>query len=49
MAKKEVSGRKIVAEDSAAVGAITQPRFAALVAMAAPDLGWLVVTDNDTG
>lgn len=37
------------AEHTNAVGAITQPRFAALVAEAAPQLGWLVVTDDDSG
>ena len=30
------------------VGAITQPRFAALVAEAGPDLGWVVVTDGNS-
>jgi crotonobetaine/carnitine-CoA ligase len=34
---------------SGAVGAITQPRFADLVAAAAPDLGWRVVTATDNG
>ena len=37
------------AEHSGAVGAITQPRFAALVAQAAPNLGWYVVTATDNG
>jgi carnitine-CoA ligase len=37
------------AEDSAAVGAITQPRFAELVGAAAPGLRFLVSTDNDSG
>ena len=32
-----------------AVGAITQPQYAALVKNAAPQLGWLVVTDDDSG
>jgi crotonobetaine/carnitine-CoA ligase len=31
------------------VGAITQPRFAALVAEAGPDLGWIVVTEDNSG
>lgn len=31
------------------VGAITQPRYAALVAQAGPDLGWVVVTEDDSG
>jgi carnitine-CoA ligase len=31
------------------VGAITQPQFAELVAEAGPDLGWVVVTDDDSG
>ena len=31
------------------VGAITQPKFAALVAEAGPDLGWIVVTDDNSG
>lgn len=31
------------------VGAITQPRFASLVAEAGPDLGWIVVTDDNSG
>lgn len=35
------------AEDSEAVGAITQPRFEALVAGAAPQLQWLVCLDED--
>ena len=34
---------------SGAVGGVTQPRFAALVREAAPDLGWLVVTADDNG
>ena len=37
------------AQHSGAVGAITQPRFAALVAAAAPDLAWRVVTETDNG
>jgi crotonobetaine/carnitine-CoA ligase len=37
------------AEHSQAVGAITQPRFAALVAAAAPQLPWCVVTETDNG
>ena len=35
------------ASDSAPVGAITQPRFAPLVAAAAPQLGWLTSLDAD--
>ena len=31
------------------VGAITQPKFASLVAEAGPDLGWIVVTDDNSG
>ena len=31
------------------VGAITQPKFASLVAEAGPDLGWVVVTDDNSG
>lgn len=34
---------------SGAVGAVTQPRFADLVAAAAPALAWRVVTDTDNG
>lgn len=37
------------ASHSGAVGAITQPRFAQLVAAAAPALGWLAVTATDSG
>ena len=37
------------ASDAAAVGAITQPRFAELVNSACKDLGWLVVTETDNG
>ena len=37
------------AEHTKAVGAITQPQFAELVAEAAPDLGWYVVTADDSG
>jgi len=36
-------------EQTACVGAITQPKFAALVAEAGPELGWIVVTDNNSG
>ena len=32
-----------------AVGAITQPQFASLVAEAGPDLAWVVVTDDNSG
>ena len=31
------------------VGAITQPKYASLVAEAGPDLGWIVVTDDNSG
>ena len=31
------------------VGAITQPKFASLVDEAGPDLGWVVVTDDNSG
>ena len=31
------------------VGAITQPKYAALVAEAGPDLAWIVVTDDNSG
>jgi carnitine-CoA ligase len=31
------------------VAAVTQPQYAAVVAKAAPDLRWVVVTDNDSG
>ncbi len=34
---------------SGSVGGITQPRFAALVREAAPELGWLAVTETDNG
>jgi crotonobetaine/carnitine-CoA ligase len=37
------------ADDSAAVGAITQPRYAELVAAHASRIGWLVSTDDDAG
>ncbi len=37
------------ASHSGAVGGITQPRFAALVAAAAPGLAWLAVTESDNG
>lgn len=37
------------AAHSGAVGAITQPRFADLVASAAPALAWRAVTDTDNG
>lgn len=45
------SGEEIAyfAEHSGAVGAITQPRFAALVAEAAPQLAWRVATETDNG
>src|ERR1700722_12649597 len=35
--------------DSGVVGAITQPRFAEVVATSGPSLLWRVVTDNDSG
>lgn len=37
------------AADSAAVGAITQPRYAELVAKSAPGLRFLLCTDHDSG
>jgi crotonobetaine/carnitine-CoA ligase len=37
------------AEHSGAVGAVTQPKFADLLAAAAPGLAWRVVTDTDNG
>ncbi len=37
------------AAHSGAVGAITQPRFAGLVAEAAPQLNWICVTGTDNG
>ena len=37
------------AGDAAVVGAITQPRLAALVDASAPHLRWLAVTDHDSG
>jgi len=37
------------ADHSGAVGAVTQPRFAALLAAAAPRLPWLAVTETDNG
>ena len=37
------------AEHTKAVGAITQPQYAALLRDAAPQLGWVVVTDDDSG
>jgi crotonobetaine/carnitine-CoA ligase len=37
------------ATHSGAVGGVTQPRFAALVREAAPDLPWLAVTADDNG
>lgn len=37
------------ASHSGAVGAITQPRFAAMVKAAAPSLAWLAVTGTDCG
>ena len=36
-------------EHAGVVGAITQPQFVSVVAEAGPDLGWIVVTDNDSG
>ncbi len=34
---------------TACVGAITQPQYAALVAEAGPQLGWMVVTEDNSG
>ncbi|HKA04900.1 MAG TPA: class I adenylate-forming enzyme family protein, partial [Acidimicrobiales bacterium] len=36
-------------EHSGAVAAITQPKFAQMVASVLPDLRWMAVTDTDTG
>src|SRR5581483_7134322 len=36
-------------EDASVVGAITQPRFAALVKAAAPRLKWIACIDHDSG
>ena len=36
-------------DHSQAVGAITQPQYTALVAEAGPGLGWIVVTDDNSG
>ena len=36
-------------EHSGAVGAITQPQFASVVAEAGPDLAWTVCTDDNSG
>lgn len=48
-AKSSADEISYFAEHSGAVGGITQPKFAALVRDAAPDLGWLVVTADDNG
>lgn len=48
-AKSSLDELRYFAEHSGAIGAITQPRFAALVAAAAPDIGWRVVTATDNG
>lgn len=37
------------ASHAGCVAAVTQPRYAALVAKAAPELRWIVVTDDDSG
>jgi crotonobetaine/carnitine-CoA ligase len=37
------------ADDSAVIGAITQPLYADLVAASAPGLSWMTVTDHDAG
>jgi crotonobetaine/carnitine-CoA ligase len=36
-------------EKTGCVGAVTQPQFAALVAESGSDLGWIVVTEDDSG
>jgi crotonobetaine/carnitine-CoA ligase len=36
-------------EHTGCVGAITQPRYSQLLAGAGPDLGWVVVTEDDSG
>jgi crotonobetaine/carnitine-CoA ligase len=40
---------KYFADDSGAVGAFTQPKFAEVLSTSAPGLRWMVVTDNDAG
>src|SRR5690606_33942665 len=37
------------ATHTGAVGAITQPQHVAVVREAVPDIGWTVVTDDDSG
>lgn len=48
-AKSTADELRYFAEHSGAVGAITQPKFADLVALAAPALGWRVMTKTDNG
>lgn len=48
-AKSTADELSYFAEHSGAVGAITQPKFADLVAEAAPTLCWRVMTDTDNG
>ncbi|MBU1376201.1 MAG: AMP-binding protein [Alphaproteobacteria bacterium] len=48
-AKSTADELRYFAEHSGAVGAITQPKFADLVALAAPALGWRVMTETDNG
>lgn len=48
-AKSTLDELQYFADHSGAVGAITQPRFAALVAQATPNVAWRVVTDTDNG
>ncbi len=48
-AKSTLDELAYFADHSGAVGAITQPRFADLVAQAAPALAWRVVTASDNG
>lgn len=48
-AKSALDELQYFAEHSGAIGAITQPRFAALVAEAAPHMRWRVATDTDNG
>jgi carnitine-CoA ligase len=40
---------KYFIDHTGCVGAITQPQYAALVAEAGPDLGWVAVTEDDSG
>ena len=48
-AKSSLDEIAYFARHSGAVGAITQPKFAALIAAAAPDLAWRTCTATDNG